>query len=88
MWEEKNKVWTKLRKFDVCTNSIVNDFFIQCDINYLSLWDGDKMKTKPAADALFASASHQLSTFLHCNDSASLRLFCRKLSLGRVLREL
>jgi hypothetical protein len=69
------------------TNSVVGDFFIQCDINFVCVWDGEKASLKlPQSPCLLW---HQTSfpTFLQFNDSTDLRLFYRKLCIGRSLRD-
>ena len=35
IWKERGMVLTKLQKFNMNTNSIVDDFFIQCDVNFV-----------------------------------------------------
>ncbi len=87
IWMERGKVLTKLQKFNMNTNSIVDDFFIQCDVNFVCVWDGDKVKSKAATESFFTVASEKFSAYLQSNHSADLRLFYRKLCIGRALRD-
>ena len=87
IWDERSRVSAKLCKFDVTTNRIVEDFVVNCNVNFLSIWDGDKIRAKSAADTLFAAASEQVRCFLQSHDSGILRLYYRKAAVSRALRD-
>ena len=87
MWQQERKIMVKLNLLEAPSNTIKADFVIQCEISFLSVWDGEKLKTKSVTDKLFNVASEELLKFLKHNDSARFRIFYRKLSLGRVLRD-
>ena len=86
MWQEGNTVYAKLFQLNRENNSTVDNFFIQCEVQFLSVWDGERVKAKGATEMAFNAASQQLNAFVE-NDSPNLRLFFRKICIGRALRD-
>lgn len=70
----RNTVLTKLSPFDIISTAIVNDFEIQCDVKYISLWDGEKLKSNTVADKVYNIASTNYFSFLTSNDCPALRV--------------
>ena len=64
MWQDNSIIHTKLKLFNVSLNCVVNNFSVQCEINFLSPWDGEKVKAKSTADGLVTAATNQLASFL------------------------
>lgn len=87
LWQKCNVILAKLSPFDIVANAILNDFDIQCDVKYISLWDGEKLKSKTVCDKVYNIASTEFFSFLKCNDCPALRVCYRTVLLGKVLRD-
>ena len=87
LWKESDAIFAKLSPFDIISSSVIDDFFIQCNVTYITLWDGEKLKSKSVSDKVYNIASAKFYSFLQNNDSPSLRLFYRTILLGKVLRD-
>ena len=85
LWQEGNTVYAKLFQLNRENNSTVDNFFIQCKMQFLSVWDGERVKAKGATEMAFNAASQQLNAFVE-NDSPNLRLFFRKICIGRAIK--
>ena len=76
----------KLCSFNVLTTGISIDFEIKCDLKHISLWDGERLKSKTVSDEAYNNASLKYFSFLACNDCPALRVCYRRVILGKVLR--
>ena len=84
--QKHNELPAKLCPFNVVSNAISIDFEIQCDVKYISSWDGEKLKSKTVSDKAYNIASLKYFSYLACNDCAALRIGYRRVILGKVLR--
>ena len=58
-----NVILAKFPPFDIICTAIVNDFEVQCDVKYISLWDGGKLKSKTVVDKVYIIASTKFFHF-------------------------
>lgn len=84
--QKHNELLAKLCPFNVVSNAISIDFEIQCDVKYISSWDGEKLKSKTVSDKAYNIASLKYFSYLACNDCPALRICYRRVILGKVLR--
>jgi hypothetical protein len=84
--QKHGELLAKLCPFNTVSNEMSIDFEIQCDIKYISSWDGEKLKSKTMSDKAYNIASLKYFSFLACNDCPALRVCYRRVILGKVLR--